>query len=146
MLSRKHLLLRLLLMMIVAETGLFLTIIIVPFLSPVVSIFWYAAALFSLTAAASWIGLDVVEIRLKGTNEKWYKTKEARSSIVMLFMVLFCLYNGSGLASSNLTPLSSSSHSSTLVTIVGPLLLAIVFFFFAMVSVIHLYRKLHTVL
>jgi hypothetical protein len=105
---------------------------------PIVYILWYLAAFFSLVTAMSWISLDALESSLKQIHEKWYKV---RSSSIMLFMALFFLYEGSGLAPSHVSP-ASLLNNSVLATILAPLLFIIFFFFFAIVSAIVLHTKL----
>lgn len=131
----------LVLIIVFTDVIVFLMTIILVIFHPVVYILWYVAAFFSFITAISWISLDALEVSLKKINEKWYKTKGMRSSIVMLFMALFFLYEGSGLASPNVSP-ASLLNNSVLATILAPLLFIIIFFFLALVSAIVLRRKL----
>jgi hypothetical protein len=117
-----------------------MTIILIMF-HPIVYILWYIAAFFSLVTAMSWMSLDALEISLKQIHEKWYKTKGVRSSSVMLFMALFFLYEGSGLASAHVSP-ASLLNNSVLATILAPLLCVVIFFFLAIVSTTVLHREL----
>ena len=142
--GRKHVFLRFLLMVIVVEVGIFLVTIIGAFVHPIIYLFWYVAALFSLTAAASWIGLDILEMGLKRTNEKWYKTKGARSSIAMLLLAFSFSYNGFEAASSNLSSIPLSHSRDILAVVLGPLLITILSFLLAIVSAIMFYRRLGT--
>lgn len=121
MISKRPFSSHLVLIIIFTNIMVFLMAIMLVIFHPVVYILWYIAAFFCFVTAISWMSLDVLEVSQKKTHEKWYKTKGMRSSIVMLFMALFFLYEGSGLAPSNVNP-ASLLKNSVLATLLAPLL------------------------
>src|SRR5579885_1333207 len=129
------------LIIVFTDIIVFLMAIISVIFHPIVYILWYIAAFFSLITAMTWISLDALESSLKQIHEKWYKTKGVRSSSVILFMALFFLYEGSGLASANVSPVSLLNNS-VLATILAPFLCVMIFFFLAIFSAIVLCREL----
>ncbi len=141
MISKRPFFSHLALVIVFTDIIVFLMTIILIMFHPIVYILWYIAAFFSLVTAMSWMSLDALEISLKQIHEKWYKTKGVRSSSVMLFMALFFLYEGSGLASAHVSP-ASLLNNSVLATILAPLLCVVIFFFLAIVSTTVLHREL----